>query len=87
MWCGVVPGHTQHLFRVCAALFGVHFTQTQEDTGEDFTVSGGNPWGIRTFPVPLQPATRVNDRTVFFREAGGRQAENFSLDFRGINIV
>ena len=84
---GVVPGHAQHLFRVRSTLFGIHLTQTQEDTGEDLTIGSGNPWGIRAFPVPLQPATGVHDRTVLFGKAGGWQTEHFSLDFRRIHIV
>ena len=58
---GVVPGHVQHLVRVRATLFGIHLAQAQEDTGEDLAISQRNPRGVRTFPVPLQPATRVND--------------------------
>ena len=87
MWCGVVPGHAQHLFRVRATLLGIHLAHAQEDTGEDFTIGNGNPRGIRAFPVPLQPATGVNDRSVLFGEAGGRQTEYFGLDFRRIHIV
>ena len=37
--------------------------------------------------MPLQPAAGVNDRTVLFGEAGGRQAEHFGLDFRRIDVV
>ena len=87
VWGGVVPGHAQYLFRVRTTLLGIHLAQTQEDTGEDFTIGNGNPRGIRTFPVPLQPATGVDDRTVLFGEAGGRQTEYFGLDFRRVNIV
>ena len=37
--------------------------------------------------MPLQPAARVDDRTVFFREAGGRQTEHFGLNLRRIDVV
>ncbi|MNC43947.1 hypothetical protein D3C75_928360 [compost metagenome] len=58
-----------------------------KDTRKDFAVVQRFPWGIRTFPVPLQPAAGVNDRTVFFSKAGGWQAEHFGLDFRRVDIV
>ena len=37
--------------------------------------------------MPLQPAAGVDDRAVFFGEAGRRQAEHFGLDLRRIDVV
>ena len=38
-----------------------NLTQAQEDPGQDFTISNRDPRGVSAFPVPLQPATGVND--------------------------
>ena len=46
-----------------------------------------SPGAVRALPVPLQHAARTDERAALFREAGGRQAEHFGLDLRGIDVV
>ena len=37
--------------------------------------------------MPLQPARGVGERAVLLGEAGGRQAEDFGLDLRRVDVV
>ena len=58
-----------------------------EDPGHDPNVGLGFARRIGCLPMPLQPASRIDQRTVLFGEAGRRQLEDFSLDARGVGRV
>ncbi|MNC46606.1 hypothetical protein D3C75_956310 [compost metagenome] len=54
---------------------------------EDLAVVPGLAGRCGPGPVPLQPASGVDDRAVFFGKAGGGQAEHFGLDRGAVDIV
>ncbi|CQR21800.1 Uncharacterised protein [Yersinia enterocolitica] len=87
VWRQVIPSHIEHLLWHCATFAAVHITQTTKDTGQNSAIVQCFARRISTFPVPLQPAAGVNNRTVFFSKTGGWQAEYLGLNFRWIDFV
>ena len=83
----IAPAHLQQ--RLCAftAFGAVQFAQAMVNPGQDLAVVTCFTWGILTFPVPLQPAAGVGDRTVLFSKAGRWQAEDFRLNRRGVDVI
>ena len=83
----VAPAHLQQGFRALPAFGAVQFAQAMVNPGKDFAIIARFTWGILTFPVPLQPAAGVGDRTVLFGKAGRRQTEDFGLNRRRVDII
>ena len=83
----VIPAHLQQRLDAFATLGAIHLAQTVIDPGKDFAIVTRFPRRILTFPVPLQPAPRVGDRTILFGEAGRRQTEDFGLNRRRVDII
>ena len=61
--------------------------QFEKDAGNDFRVGLGIPRRFGALPVPLQPAPGVGEGAVLLGETGGRESDDFGLDFRGIHVV
>ena len=83
----VAPAHLQQGFRALPAFGAVQFAQAMVNPGKDFAIIARFTWGILTFPVPLQPAAGVGDRTVLFGKAGRWQAEDFRLNRRRVDVI
>ncbi|CSW53355.1 Uncharacterised protein [Shigella sonnei] len=83
----VVPAHLHQRFYAFTTFGLVQLAQMMVDTRQNFAVVTRFARRVLTFPVPLQPATGVSDRTIFFGKAGRRQTEYFSLNRRRIDIV
>ena len=83
----VAPAHLQQGFHALPAFGAVQFAQAMVNPGKDFAIVARFPRCVLAFPVPLQPATGVGDRAIFFGKAGRRQAEDFGLNRGRIDII
>ena len=83
----VGPGQFEDRVGVFAAFALIALAQAQEQLAHDADVGLRLTRAIGAFPVPLQPAAAVDQRAVFFGEAGGGQAYHFGLDVGALHIV
>ena len=84
---GVVPGQVQDRVGECAAILAIHLAHPMENSRHDPDVALRFARWIGRLPMPLQPARRIDQRTVFLGEAGCRQLEDLGLDRSRIGRV
>ena len=87
IWLLIAPAHFQQRFRALPAFATVQLAQTMIDPSQDFAIVARFPRCVLAFPVPLQPATGVGDRAIFFSKAGRRQTEDFGLNRGRVDII
>ncbi|MCY1434579.1 hypothetical protein D9M71_506430 [compost metagenome] len=83
----VRPRQLEQRVGIRAAIGLITLAQTQEQFAHDPHVGACFARAVGAFPVPLQPAAAVDQRTVFLGKTGGGQADHFGLDVGAVHVV
>ncbi|MND86005.1 hypothetical protein D3C80_779510 [compost metagenome] len=83
----ISPRQVEDRIGESTAFLAIQFPHAQEDLGYDPAVVLGFARRRACLPVPLQPAARIGERSVFLGKAGRRQLEHFGVDGCGVHVV